>query len=885
MNEPGADPSLSALLPNSTHGAKLPRRPELFPFQSVQLLIIRNSVSRLENVFISNNREAIVEHYNLACKLLTRLRMIKVLQSEINPANYSVKAQPIPNLSSALYTSHGKGTRGRYRFNSNPVNRDSSKSRDGRSSHLTMGLALEVVGWEAAIGDERIELASLLASGNRAKGSSSPPSYRSKATTGCDGFADSIAPSAQSVYRIFSKRPIWHRIQRDLRDILDRYETELSAIRPYLGVLDPAFYTHSNLELQAIERLQAIPAQFVRLGLILEEFWFSRLRGASLAESSWRPQSPIVLPGLASYRLFFHHPGERKRTLLPGARSAIMIFSVALANLLTNIDSNSAKFSISFKGSRCQTTDELSEKQCVILSCVSIGGLKLRQVLPGVVIDTSIKGMEFRDGVPFRLRDLLIFGPHLSPHMSPHVDEGSIFVIKKILLNFHLLSSWGAITSTGNGASLLLVLVLLLGMWLPIVIIFTIIIFSFNKPYHIYDLHTYALLVHLPYNHHPSNIFLPLPYLLSLPLLVSGSLSDGATESPVLDLGRILLRLVGYNRNWILPLEESANDGIPWGILQCVDRQDKCHHGFLFDPFLTISTVGGGSPGSHTGCHAQGWLLLAPGQAHWKDGLKTIAEPEVQHFFFSSASWLASLQMRKPQHCYSRMQHSPVGSWSLVPVGQSLVCSVVPSARMKGCYNSTEMTSQRWKEKPIPSGVARNLWAPKIHAPASARFFFIFKGTDGVLTELCSGLRFLRLGIGPKALLLLPLIDQKRRQVVMDLRIRSLRQRKAFTGYSGRDRFGIGFSGICGISSIAELTNFEIAAAELIVAAETGEEARVPLIALQWLAYDAPVSQRKWHTLCRPFGRYLLTTIHGNCGRRSDSRRKVWRPAPGFGIS
>ncbi|KAL0928749.1 hypothetical protein M5K25_000670 [Dendrobium thyrsiflorum] len=31
------------------------------------------------------------------------------------------------------------------------------------------------------------------------------------------------------------------------------------------------------------------------------------------------------------------------------------------------------------------------------------------------------------------------------------------------------------------------------------------------------------------------------------------------------------------------------------------------------------------------------------------------------------------------------------------------------------------MTSQRWKEKPIPSGVARNLWAPKIHAPASAR--------------------------------------------------------------------------------------------------------------------------------------------------------------------
>ncbi|KAL0925387.1 hypothetical protein M5K25_003712 [Dendrobium thyrsiflorum] len=42
------------------------------------------------------------------------------------------------------------------------------------------------------------------------------------------------------------------------------YLTELLAIRPYLGVLDPAFYTHSNLKLQAVERLKAVPAQFVR---------------------------------------------------------------------------------------------------------------------------------------------------------------------------------------------------------------------------------------------------------------------------------------------------------------------------------------------------------------------------------------------------------------------------------------------------------------------------------------------------------------------------------------------------------------------------------------------------------------------------------------------
>ncbi|KAL0921368.1 hypothetical protein M5K25_008432 [Dendrobium thyrsiflorum] len=61
------------------------------------------------------------------------------------------------------------------------------------------------------------------------------------------------------------------------------------------------------------------------------------------SSSSWRPQSTIVTPELASFHLFLHQSGERKRTLLPGARSVIVIFSVALANLFTNIDSNSAK--------------------------------------------------------------------------------------------------------------------------------------------------------------------------------------------------------------------------------------------------------------------------------------------------------------------------------------------------------------------------------------------------------------------------------------------------------------------------------------------------------------------------------------------------------------
>ncbi|KAL0927765.1 hypothetical protein M5K25_001972, partial [Dendrobium thyrsiflorum] len=167
----------------------------------------------------------------------------------------------------------------------------------------------------------------------------------------------------------------------------------------------------------------------------------------------------------------------------------------------------------------------------------------------------------------------------------------------------------------------------------------------------------------------------------------------------------------------------------------------------------------------------QGWLLLAPGQARWMDGLKTVAEPEVQHFFFSSASWLASLQMRKSQHCYSRMQKSSYedleqqwlvaltdahdermfqysgASWndgsscnngreveatkldgsSGIPslndsVRQLDPCSLSQLDSHWGYYDSTEMTSRRWKEKPIPSGVARNLWAPKIRAPASVRF-------------------------------------------------------------------------------------------------------------------------------------------------------------------
>ncbi|KAL0907521.1 hypothetical protein M5K25_021936 [Dendrobium thyrsiflorum] len=101
-------------------------------------------------------------------------------------------------------------------------------------------------------------------------------------------------------------------------------------------------------------------------------------------------------------------------------------------------------------------------------------------------------------GNPFRLRtgslrNFSVFGSHLSPHLSSDVGECDIFIIRMILFDFIcFLFSLRTITSIGDGASLVLVLIFLLGMWLPIAIIFSIIIFDFNMPYHIYDLHIYV---------------------------------------------------------------------------------------------------------------------------------------------------------------------------------------------------------------------------------------------------------------------------------------------------------------------------------------------------------------------------------------------------------
>ncbi|KAL0926323.1 hypothetical protein M5K25_002541 [Dendrobium thyrsiflorum] len=209
----------------------------------------------------------------------------------------------------------------------------------------------------------------------------------------------------------------------------------------------------------------------------------------------------------------------------------------------------------------------------------------------------------------FVLRDLPIFGPHLSPHLSPHVSEGDIFIIKEILFNFPFLSSWGVITSAGSGASLVLVLVLLLGMWLPISIIFTIIIFSFNMPYHIYDLHIYGVVQLFLFIFHIILIFQIFFFPFHIFFLFLFWYPD-------------LLAMAPLNL-WFLIWEEYFFD--LWATIEVgffLRRSQRTTRslrefskvstvrtsvimGFLLDPFLMLLIGGGGSPGSYTGCHAQ----------------------------------------------------------------------------------------------------------------------------------------------------------------------------------------------------------------------------------------------------------------------------------------
>ncbi|KAL0906125.1 hypothetical protein M5K25_024590 [Dendrobium thyrsiflorum] len=371
--------------------------------------------------------------------------------------------------------------------------------------------------------------------------------------------------------------------------------TELPAIRPYLGMLDPAFYTHSNLKLQAVERLQAVPAQFVRYAgkVVFRTDQENHLQSAIIAsgdssadsESSPRFTCSIcdAMSGSDSSSFGKYRSSSELQsignTIIQASGASLLTYSSFTGILGTTEMTRHTSVGRRFASSSSSVPPILNSdiKSASLMGCLTNFGFSGFEELAWLRCCLEVDACTL--GNPFRLstgslRDLLIFGPHLSPHLSPHVDEGSIFVIKEILLNFHLLSSWGAITSTGNGASLVLVL---LQYALPYI-----------RPPYLWC--RSVLLVHIPYNTHLSNVLPPpLSYPLFLPLLVSGSLSDGATESLVLDLGRRLLRSVDYDRSWILPLEESANDGISWRILQGVDRQDKCHHGFSFRPIFDVA--------------------------------------------------------------------------------------------------------------------------------------------------------------------------------------------------------------------------------------------------------------------------------------------------------
>ncbi|KAL0921460.1 hypothetical protein M5K25_008536 [Dendrobium thyrsiflorum] len=317
--------------------------------------------------------------------------------------------------------------------------------------------------------------------------------------------------------------------------------TELPAIRSYLGLLDPAFYTHSGFRLEPweicfpmlnfTERLPSSVevAEFCHFSIALERsllalthliIHFLQSQPSSHLEihlqiQSHHPDShapsAMLCRGLThlplkntdpplnavhrqhhhtSFRSFpldiffiywhtWHHRDDP--TYFGGERICITIF-----------------FNFPYFKSRhkiCQL-DGLSHSLIVLIQAIddplSYSFLLFGLFQLGLLLE-EFWFSRLRRASLAELRDLPIFGPHLSPHLSPYVGEGSIFIIKGILLNFHFLSSWGAITSTGSGASLVLVLVLLLGMWLPIAIIFTIIIFSFNMPYHIYDLHIYGV--------------------------------------------------------------------------------------------------------------------------------------------------------------------------------------------------------------------------------------------------------------------------------------------------------------------------------------------------------------------------------------------------------
>ncbi|KAL0918936.1 hypothetical protein M5K25_010986 [Dendrobium thyrsiflorum] len=456
-----------------------------------------------------------------------------------------------------------------------------------------------------------------------------------------------------------------------------RFKTELPAIRPYLGVLDPAFYTRSDLKFEAVERLQAVPAQVVRSAIVAS--------GDSSADSESPPRFTCSICDAMSgsdssssgkYRSSSELQSISNTIMQASGASFLTYFSFIKVPGATEMTRHTSVGRKSVSPSSSVSPILSSDiKSASLMGCLTNFDFPCLEELAWLryclEVDACTLGNPFRlstgsnDSLRLHLVLVLLENDYLhrrwsQPRVGVGIPVGDVAANRHHLLHHHIQLQHA----------------------LPYI-----------RPPYLWC--RSSLLVPLPYNIYLSNIFPPpLPYLLFLPLLVSGSRSDGATESPVHDLGRRLLRAVGYDRSWNLPLEESANDRIPWRILQSVDRQDKCHHGFSFGPifdvaywwrrisgklhrmlrpnpflflfshhlfealtsrlvFLSTGTFRRWIPEcivrvSHPDVH-RGWLLLALGQARWKDGLKTVAEPEVQDFSFSSASWLASLQMRKSQ--------------------------------------------------------------------------------------------------------------------------------------------------------------------------------------------------------------------------------------------
>ncbi|KAL0919153.1 hypothetical protein M5K25_011227 [Dendrobium thyrsiflorum] len=497
--------------------------------------------------------------------------------------------------------------------------------------------------------------------------------------------------------------------------------TELPAIRPYLGVLDPAFYTHSNLKFQAIERLYAASAQFVRgsersigdigrmtrwegvdkslekmvktanldcvadrrliweafkeiqlgidhclfkaeyEGIKMKESYEVNSRGLEIFTKRWLPENSLVKAlvffchGLHGYIPSFdnlvndvveHFSKIKENSEFKGHRSFLFGQSMGGAVALK----------IHLKRPQLWDGAILLAPMCKIANdieyCCSLGINKDYKVKVAMLVQGYKKGAknhnrskfyncyrydESRKSEDQELEDLktkISWRPQ-SPIVPPELllitflsssggteEDVTTRGGERSITSSHYLSqafssvlkiSWFIVSpeyqlqlwiqSRGDAGVL---------DWVEVANLHHLLhhhiqlqhALPYIRPPYLWC--RSSLLVSLSYNIHLSNIFPPpLPYLLFLPLLVSGSLSDGATESSVLDLGRRLLRPVGYDRSWILPLEESANYWISWRILQGVDRQDKCYHGFSLGPISDVAYWWRRISGSYTGCHAQ----------------------------------------------------------------------------------------------------------------------------------------------------------------------------------------------------------------------------------------------------------------------------------------